>query len=454
MLLKHQPIRQFTVLCSKISTKKTEEEIIEGYKAVLLSTPPGQCLHYGKYHLSTNSKKIKVPPELLTFLWILRYCIHDADSLHNLKTFLSPDTFTTSETMIECPLLTVDFFSKYLLSSVESIVHDIIGNKKEFLCQKIREHYVSKHDRRLFPKIQEFVYYSTASEFIKIMLHYKENPIFREDNIHTTLIQQMMKQINPVLTTKEEEPFYEAKNIYELFFSSIPIIIKQQQRDHWKIILSNFKTFEQHKNQESFGSNTTIKNFTLSLPIQNENGTWEAISFIGFFENILQGKDLLTPVLKFMTEEPKQSPTKKKQRNINEEEEIEVDEQSNDDIQEINDNLNDDEDDNDEDETGDEINVTQSAKKRQRAETDEVTNITPTKRNKTNPNKLTIQLDQSKYTNIKNTVRNNLTKIQQLIDNDVEMQHKAEIKVKLKVVLEKIEDIFTPVDAAFIKKNK
>ncbi len=50
-------------------------------------------------------------------------------------------------------------------------------------------------------------------------------------------------------------------------------------------------------------------------------------------------------------------------------------------------------------------------KKRQRAETDEVTNITPRKRNKTNPNKLTIQLDQSKYTNIKNTVRNNLTKI-------------------------------------------
>ncbi len=37
-------------------------------------------------------------------------------------------------------------------------------------------------------------------------------------------------------------------------------------------------------------------------------------------------------------------------RNINKEEEIEVDEQSNDDIQEINDNHNDDEDDNDEEE--------------------------------------------------------------------------------------------------------
>jgi hypothetical protein len=42
----------------------------------------------------------------------------------------------------------------------------------------------------------------------------------------------MMKQINPVLTKKEEEPFYEAKNIYELFFSSIPLIIKQQQCGH------------------------------------------------------------------------------------------------------------------------------------------------------------------------------------------------------------------------------
>jgi hypothetical protein len=162
---------------------------------------------FGKHHLTTKSKKIKVPPKLLTFLWIF----HDAESLKNLKTFLAPHTFTTSKTMIECPLLTVNFFSKFILSSVESIVHNIIGNKKDFFCQKIREHYTSKHDRKLFPKIQEFVYYSTASEFIKIMLHYKENPIFCKDNVRMTLVQQMMKQINPVLTKKEEEPFYEQK---------------------------------------------------------------------------------------------------------------------------------------------------------------------------------------------------------------------------------------------------
>jgi cobalamin biosynthesis protein CobT len=168
-----------------------------------------------------------------------------------------------------------------------------------------------------------------------------------------------------------------------------------------------------------------------------------------------------------MTEEPKKSPNKRKQRNINEEE-IEVGELSNDDIPEINDNnnddSNDDDDNDDEDKNEDEsedseeaqtnVTVTQSAKKRQRASTDDVTNITPRKRNKTNPNRLTIQLDQPKYTNIKNTVKNNLMKIHQLVHQEVGMEHKPEITVKLKVIIEKMEDIFAPIDAAFIKKNK
>jgi hypothetical protein len=278
------------------------------------------------------------------FLWILCYCIHDTESLKNLKTFLALDTFTTAETMIECPLLTVNFFSKYILSSVESIVHDIIGNKKEFLCQKIREYYISKHDRKLFPKIQEFVYYSTASEFINIMLHYKENPMFHENNMHTTLVQQMMKQINPALTKKEEEPFYEATNLYKLFFSSIPLIIKQQHHGHWKLILSKFKIHEQHQN------------LLLNILITS-----------------YKKKKLLTPVLELMTEEQKKSLNKRK-RNINEEE-IEVDEQSNNDIPDNNDNNNDDDDDEDknEDESKDyeeaqrNVTDTQSFKKRQQA---------------------------------------------------------------------------------------
>ena len=136
MLLKHQPIRQFTVLCSNKSSKKTEEEIIERYNTALLSTTAGQCLHHGKYYLTTKSKKIKVPPKLLMFLWILCYCIHDTESLKNLKTFLAPDTFTTAETMIECPLLTVHFFLNifYLQFKVSSMI--LLVTKRNIYVKK------------------------------------------------------------------------------------------------------------------------------------------------------------------------------------------------------------------------------------------------------------------------------------------------------------------------------
>jgi hypothetical protein len=113
---------------------------------------------------------------------MLRYCIHNKESLDNMRKFLAPDTFKTPESMRENPILTVNFFQKYILSNVEIIVHDVIGDKKEFLSQQLRKHYISPNDRNLFPKIQEFIYYRTASEFIKIMLHYKGEPKFKVKN--------------------------------------------------------------------------------------------------------------------------------------------------------------------------------------------------------------------------------------------------------------------------------
>jgi hypothetical protein len=45
-------------------------------------------------------------------------------------------------------------------------------------------------------------------------------------------------------------------------------------------------------------------------------------------------------------------------------------------------------------------------------------------------------------------------KIHQLVHQEVGMQHKPEITVKLKVIIEKMDDIFVPIDTDFIKKNK
>jgi hypothetical protein len=191
-LLGRNPIRQYAAQCSHMSGTKTEDEIIKHFETELLATTPGQCLHYGIKHKSTKSKKIKVPSQLLTFLWMLRYCIHNKESLDNMRKFLAPDTFKTPESMRENPILTVNFFQKYILSNVEIIVHDVIGDKKEFLSQQLRKHYISPNDRNLFPKIQEFIYYSTASEFIKIMLHYKGEPKFKVNNEHTQKLEDIL----------------------------------------------------------------------------------------------------------------------------------------------------------------------------------------------------------------------------------------------------------------------
>jgi hypothetical protein len=216
-----------------------------------------------------------------------------------MRKFLAPDTFKTPESMRENPILTVNFFQKYILSSVEIIVHDIIGDKKEFLSQQIRKYYISPNDRNLFPKIQEFIYYSTASEFNKIMLHYKGEPKLKVNNEHTQKLEDILtNSTNSDSSQKDNCLVRKYKNLYELFFSSVPILILLQQHDHWKLIPNNFKTKEKHQAQNSFGPNTTIENFTLSLPIQNENRNWEAISFIDCFDKILHGENVLSLIIK------------------------------------------------------------------------------------------------------------------------------------------------------------
>jgi len=119
-LLGRNPIRQYAAQCSYMSGTKTEDEIIKHFETELLATTPGQCLHYGIKHKYTKSKKIKVPSQLWTFLWMLRYCIHNKESFDNMRKFLAPDTFKTPESMRENPILTVIFFKSTFYQVLKS----------------------------------------------------------------------------------------------------------------------------------------------------------------------------------------------------------------------------------------------------------------------------------------------------------------------------------------------
>jgi hypothetical protein len=131
------------------------------------------------------------------------------------------------------------------------------------------------------------------------MLHYKGEPEFKANNEHTQKLEDtLMNSTNSDSSQKDNCLVRKSKNLYELFFSSVPILILSQQHDHWKLILNNFKKKHKHQAKNSFGPNTTIENLTLSLPIQNKNGNWEAISFIDFFDKILHGENVLSLIIK------------------------------------------------------------------------------------------------------------------------------------------------------------
>ena len=47
-------------------------------------------LHYGRSH-KTNTKRCKLPENMLIYLWLLRYMVFDETTLTNAKLFFSPD---------------------------------------------------------------------------------------------------------------------------------------------------------------------------------------------------------------------------------------------------------------------------------------------------------------------------------------------------------------------------
>ena len=442
-----------------MTTRKSWEEIIQQYLTTLKDVTGAQCLHYGRKHIGTKSNKVKVPEELLTLLWMLRYCIHDFNSLQDFKTFLAPDTFTNTENNgEECSLLTLKSFSLFIINPVVTIATEFIGNKSNFLCEMIRQHYITENDRVKFPKIQEFVYYSTASEMIRIMLHYKADPKFRTDNEHTQIITGILEGSTSLPLKSTVYKIEEADNLYHLFFSSLPYLLFYYQKEHWKLILSKFKTKEKHLNQQSFGKKVNIDNFALSLPVKTAIGTWEAVSLMTFFDKLLNGEDVLAPVIQYITDEERETPISdivdvehtaqqhtRKRKPQAKDDNVVIETNTNDDNNsiEINDEEEQNEDDNDE-----EVNNA-IPKKRQRCSI-EITGIPPTRKPRMNPDRLTIYVNNDTYISKKNNIEANLKAVITELSN-----RKTEQILVNKVwkSLDAMQVIFKLIDDARDKKN-
>ncbi len=103
-------MRNHTAITTKrMGENKGEDVIIKLLQKKLKMTPPGRTIHWGRTQDSTKSPKVHAPTDLLTLLWLLRYCIHDSDSLHKLKQYFAPDTFPS------LALLSIKFLTTYIL---------------------------------------------------------------------------------------------------------------------------------------------------------------------------------------------------------------------------------------------------------------------------------------------------------------------------------------------------
>ncbi len=85
------------------------------------------------------------------------------------------------------------------------------------------------------------------------------------------------------------------------------------------------------------------------------------------------------------------------------------------------------------------------AKKRKQSSTDDVTNSTPQKRNKTNPDRLTIYLRDENYINDKNTIKNILAQIK------ISFPNEKLLAQKIDCVLTKVDSILEPIEKARAK---
>jgi hypothetical protein len=87
-----------------------------------------------------------------------------------------------------------------------------------------------------FQKYKNLYTYSTASEMIRIMLHYKADPKFRTDNEYTQIITGILEGSTSLPLKSTVYKIKEADNLYHLFFSSLPYLLFYYQKEHWKLI--------------------------------------------------------------------------------------------------------------------------------------------------------------------------------------------------------------------------
>lgn len=301
ILLQHEPVKSFLQrwivgTATLYNKAKTTEDYVNITSKALSKMGPRQCLHHGRDHTTTTTNVCRASPYLLTILWMLRYCIHDQKSLDNFIAFLSPNKFPPPPGSTECTFLHINFFQDYILIPITDIVVHLIESTT--LVSKTRtillETFIQDPSVH-FPKTTEFMLYSLASTFIEIILTNGSTPTFLHSNKNTN---EIKKFLNKNVSDRQagDSNIFRSTDLYELFFSSLPYLIEKHVKMHWQLIFHNFIRATKQP-ATMFGPQTTLTNFELQLPFEDETKKFIALSLKEFFEAIRSGKMSLQDII-------------------------------------------------------------------------------------------------------------------------------------------------------------
>jgi len=208
--------------------KTTDQYYQAAYKEI--DELGGKLIHYGVSN-STNTRKCKLPENLLILLWLLRYAIYDDLTLNNLKIYFSPDSIKDSRDS-PSPLYNPSWIKNYILIPCMT-VYDIFNQP----AAKAREIYIKEcigNRNLLLKRSKESILHKLTATFIDIIITNGEPEV-------TSTTQNMLdikEYISKQNTDENIAGFTE--DYYTLFFTSIPQIIEGNVENHWRLIFKDF----------------------------------------------------------------------------------------------------------------------------------------------------------------------------------------------------------------------
>lgn len=271
----------------------------------LISELEGGKIHHGR--TTDNYRRCRAPENMLIFLWLLRYMVHDDTTLNNALVFFSADTLPYVESD-ERNIFHPTWIKQNILLPTMDIFH-LLSNENSQTNNIFMAHYgYSKPE--LKKRIQESIMHSMVAEIVKTIIRHGYPTTFTPGNT------QQEKNINDIKSKiaeiNRQNRFHVEQDLYTVFFQTIPFIIELNIDVHYDMMLQHFykdQDFVTDKawpekasdiTQEHTGGrkkkfnpnidyNPTMDHFKILLPLEHEDGRVDVLTISEYFTAITVG---------------------------------------------------------------------------------------------------------------------------------------------------------------------